>query len=188
MIYDPSERAIPDLLGDWAAIMRELAARGVIRTNNKPLGDIAELIVAAHYGGQRGSFSQAGWDVLTPDGEKVQVKSLREVPGKNRTNFSPIADSDYDFVLLVIFDEDFRVTLGLRLGSSSPQIRRASGSSGGPRSWPPTRRPNPSICPTPRDGLSLRPAEGRARRPTESDHELAARDMGSSATSVRRTK
>lgn len=98
--------------------MRELAAREVIRTNNNPLGDIAELVVAAHYGGERGSFSQAGWDVLTPRGEKVQVKSLREVPGKRRTNFSPISDSDYDFVVLVIFNEDFRVTLGLRLDRS----------------------------------------------------------------------
>lgn len=115
MDYNPSKRTAPQLLGDWAAIMRELAARDVIRTNNNPLGDIAELVVASHFGGERGSFSQAGWDVITPAGEKVQVKSLREVPGKKRTNFSPISDTDYDFVVLVIFDEDFRVTQALRL-------------------------------------------------------------------------
>ena len=95
--------------------MRELAARDVIRTNNNPLGDIAELVVASHFEGERGSFSQAGWDVLTPAGEKVQVKALREVLGKKRTNFSPINDADYDFVVLVIFDEGFRVTRALRL-------------------------------------------------------------------------
>lgn len=115
MTYDPSERTTSQLLGDWAAIMRELADRNVIRTNNNPLGDIAELVVANHVGGERGSFSQAGWDVITPDGEKVQVKALREVPGKKRTNFSPVGDSDYDFVVLVIFDENFRVTQALRL-------------------------------------------------------------------------
>ncbi len=109
--YDPSERNTPQLLGDWAAIMRELADRDVIRTNNNPLGDIAELVVASHFGGKRGSFSQAGWDVITPEGKKVQVKALREVPGKKRTNFSPI----HDFVVLVIFDEHFRVTQALRL-------------------------------------------------------------------------
>ncbi len=94
--------------------MRELAARDVIRTNNNPLGDIAELVVASHFGGKRGSFSQAGWDVITPAGDKVQVKSLREVPGKKRTNFSPISDADYDFVVLVIFNEDFQVTQALQ--------------------------------------------------------------------------
>ncbi len=116
MPYDPSEKQTAELLGDWATIMNELATRDVIRTNNNPLGDIAELVVASHFGGKRGSFSQPGWDVITPDGEKVQVKSLREVPGKRRTNFSPISDDDYDFVVLVIFDESFQVTRGLRLG------------------------------------------------------------------------
>lgn len=113
--YNPSKRTTSQLLGDWAAIMRELAARDVIRTNNNPLGDIAELVVASHFGGERGTFSQAGWDVITPTGEKAQVKSLREVPGKRRSNFSPISDPDYDFVVLVIFDEDFRITKALRL-------------------------------------------------------------------------
>lgn len=34
--------------------------------------------IAAHYGGERGNFSQAGWDVLLPGGERLQVKALRE--------------------------------------------------------------------------------------------------------------
>ena len=35
--------------------MRELRKRDVIRTNNNPIGDIAEAIVHQHYGGERGS-------------------------------------------------------------------------------------------------------------------------------------
>jgi hypothetical protein len=30
-----------------------------VRTYNDPIGDIAEAIVARHYGGVRGSFAQA---------------------------------------------------------------------------------------------------------------------------------
>lgn len=115
MGYDAAGRTTPELLGDWAAIMRELAARDVIRTNNNPVGDIAELIVADHYGGERGSFSQAGWDVKAPDGELIQVKALRRTPGKNRTALSPIRDDEYDSVVVVVFNEDFQVTEGLRL-------------------------------------------------------------------------
>jgi hypothetical protein len=115
MDYQAAVRSTLQLLGDWAAIMRELAARDVIRTNNNPLGDIAELVVADHYGGKRGSFSQPGWDVITPSQELIQVKALREVPGKQRSNFSPINDSNYDSVVLVIFNEDFHVTEGLKL-------------------------------------------------------------------------
>lgn len=86
-----------------------------MRTNNNPVGDIAEAIVAAHYDGERGSFSQAGWDVKTPAGERIQVKSLRQTATGKRSNLSPIRDADYDSVVIVIFDEDFRVTEGLKL-------------------------------------------------------------------------
>jgi hypothetical protein len=64
--YDPTVQTTGQLLENWAAVMRELQTRDVLRTNNNPVGDIAEVIVAAHYGGERGGFSQAGWDVKTP--------------------------------------------------------------------------------------------------------------------------
>ena len=95
--------------------MRQLRAREIIRTNNNPIGDIAEAVVALHYGGQAGSFSQAGWDVLLPDGERLQVKALRVAGARGRRNLSPIRDTDYDAVVVVFFDEDFRVTEGLRI-------------------------------------------------------------------------
>lgn len=108
-------RTTRELLAQWAAIMRELKDRGVVRTQNNPIGDIAEAVVAAHYDGTRGSFSQAAWDVITPSGERLQVKALRRTSGGTRRNLSPIRDSDYDAVVVVIFDEDFRVTEGLRI-------------------------------------------------------------------------
>jgi len=114
-MYDPSTRTTRDLLRDWAAIMRALRERGIIRTNNNPTGDIAEAIVREHYGGVRGGFTQAGWDVRTADGERLQVKALRRTRNGNRRNLSPIRDRDYDAVIVVIFDEDFRVDHALKL-------------------------------------------------------------------------
>lgn len=64
--------------------MRELRRREVVRTQNNPIGDIAEMIVAEHYGGIRGSFPQAGWDVITPEGERLQVKALRQTGARSR--------------------------------------------------------------------------------------------------------
>jgi hypothetical protein len=116
--YDATSRTTPELFEDWAAVMRELRARDVIRTNNNPVGDIAEAIVAAHFDGERGSFSQAGWDVLTADGGRIQVKAIRQTPKYTRTTLSPIRDSEYDSVVVVIFDEDFRVTEGLKVARS----------------------------------------------------------------------
>jgi hypothetical protein len=115
MTYDPASRTTRELLGDWAAIMRALRDREVIRTNNNPIGDIAEAIVHQHYGGERGSFSQAGWDIKTTDGKRLQVKALRRMPSSKRRNLSPIRDQDYDAVVIVIFDENFAVEQGLRV-------------------------------------------------------------------------
>ena len=93
----------------------ELCQRDVIRTNNNPVGDIAEAIVHGHYGGERASFSQAGWDVLTPEGERIQVKAARNTPTNKRTNLSPIRDREYDSVVAVLFDEDFQITDALKV-------------------------------------------------------------------------
>jgi len=110
MGYLPKERSTAELFSDWAAIMTELQVRDVVRTDNSPVGDIAEAIVHAHYGGERGGFSQAGWDVIAPDGVKIQVKGLKITPrGNPSRNLSPIPGQDYDVVVVVIFDHCFRV-------------------------------------------------------------------------------
>jgi len=115
MTYSPSRRTTPELLADWAAVMRELRVRDVVRTNNNPVGDIAEAIVHAYYGGERGGFSQPGWDIKTPDGERIQVKAMRTTATTKRRNVSPIRDTDYDSVVVVVFDEDFQVLEGLKV-------------------------------------------------------------------------
>lgn len=51
MNYDATHKDKRELLSDWVAIMRQLRALGVIRTNNNPIGDIAEAIVRDQYGG-----------------------------------------------------------------------------------------------------------------------------------------
>ncbi|HET7060194.1 MAG TPA: hypothetical protein VFH99_02665 [Candidatus Saccharimonadales bacterium] len=94
--------------------MRQLRALGVIRTNNNPVGDIAEAIVCDHFKGERASFSQKGWDVKTPSGERIQVKSRRETPDSTPTVLSPISEDEYDSVVVVLFDEDFQITEGLK--------------------------------------------------------------------------
>lgn len=76
--------------------MRELRDRGIIRTNNNPVGDIAEAIVAEHYSGTRAPFSQKNWDVRTADGERIEVKGIRQLKGASRrSNVSPIRGAEY---------------------------------------------------------------------------------------------
>jgi len=128
MSYEPSQRTTPQLLEDWAAIMRQLRDRGIIRTNNNPVGDIAEAIVAEHYAGQRAPFGQKNWDVLIATGERIEVKGIRQLKGgSRRSNVSPIRGSDYDSMVIVLLDDDFKVTEGLRIpGRSSRNCSRTT--------------------------------------------------------------
>jgi hypothetical protein len=73
----------------WARSIRELRDRGVVRTFNNPIGDIAEALVVAHYGGERGSFNQKTWDVKTAD-ELLQVKAVRRTGPGALGNLSPV--------------------------------------------------------------------------------------------------
>jgi hypothetical protein len=78
-----------ELLDLWTGSLDELRARCVVRTYNNPIGDIAEAIVARHYGGIRGAFSQSAWDVAV-GGELLQVKACRRATAKTKLGFSPI--------------------------------------------------------------------------------------------------
>jgi hypothetical protein len=115
---DLSKLTTRDLLALWAQALRELRDREVVRTFNNPIGDIAEALVALHYGGERGSFSQASWDVKTSSGELLQVKALRRTGAKTRRNLSPVRSDGYDAVIVVIFTEDLRVERAIRIPQS----------------------------------------------------------------------
>jgi hypothetical protein len=104
-----------EVLALWAQALRELRDREVVRTFNNPIGDIAEALVALRYEGERGSFSQASWDVKTGTGELLQVKALRRTGATTRRNLSPVRSDGYDAVVIVIFTEDLRVEQALRV-------------------------------------------------------------------------
>jgi hypothetical protein len=112
---DLTNMTIRDLLATWAGTLRELRRRGVVRTFNNPIGDIAEELVALHYHGERGSFSQKTWDVRVGT-ELLQVKALRRNQEGKRLNLSPVrSDDGYDAVIVVVFTEGLRLEKAIRI-------------------------------------------------------------------------
>lgn len=104
-----------ELLQVWAQSMRLLRERGVVRTFNSPIGDIAEEMVARHYGGVRGSFDQAAWDVAVGD-ELLQVKACWRAGPASKPGFSPIRHREgYTAVILVVFGADVTVEEAWRI-------------------------------------------------------------------------
>jgi hypothetical protein len=112
---DLARLSVRELLALWASSLRELRERGIVRTFNNPIGDIAEELVAQHYGGERGSFSQKTWDVRIGR-ELLQVKALRRTGVRTRRNLSPIrSDDGYTAVVVVVFTDDLRVDHAVRI-------------------------------------------------------------------------
>lgn len=112
---DLSRVTTRELLSMWAASLRELHRRGVVRTFNNPIGDIAEELVCRHYRGERGTFTQKGWDVRVGE-ELLQVKALRQTGTRTRRNLSAIrSDDGYTAAIIVVFDENLRVLEALRV-------------------------------------------------------------------------
>jgi hypothetical protein len=111
----PPEDSAPDLgsysreelLRLYAKVMRELRERGFVRTGNSPIGDVGEQLVAEFYGVSPIAANTAGYDCITPTGEKIQVKALWKTSPRRR-NLSPIRSEDYDQVAAVIFDPDMQ--------------------------------------------------------------------------------
>lgn len=107
-----------ELLKLQAAIIRELRERGIVRTQNNPLGDYTEWLVAKVLGLELQSNSQAGYDALTSDGIRIQIKGRRVTATNNSRQLSAIRNyeaKDFDELVAVIFDDDYDVIEALRI-------------------------------------------------------------------------
>jgi hypothetical protein len=93
-----------DLFSLYRAILRELKSRGVIRTENAPVGDYAEYLVATALGGQLAPNSEKAWDVLSHDGEKLQVKArvVSDPAEAGQLQLSPFRSFSFDSALIVL--------------------------------------------------------------------------------------
>lgn len=98
--------------------MRELRRRGAIRSENNPTGDLAEALVAKHYGVDLESNSTAGYDLCLSDGTRVQVKGRRRTLRSKPSHYGALRklnEDPFDDLVVVLFDEGFLVESCYRL-------------------------------------------------------------------------
>jgi hypothetical protein len=105
------------VFGRWADIMLELARRDLIWSGKSPLADYAEVLVARYYRVEPLKGTTPGYDLVTPEGRKVQVKSRRYGPGSKPSHFGEFAefeDRRFDDFVGVLFEADFTVRAAYR--------------------------------------------------------------------------
>ncbi|WP_104081982.1 hypothetical protein [Cryobacterium sp. Y11] len=102
---------VGELLDTYSRILDELRNRGLIRTKNAPVGDLAEYAASIAYEGKLEKNSAKSYDLLAGDGRRVQVKVRNVVPTTSQSQtFSAIRSDGYDVCLFVLVTDN-RVTL-----------------------------------------------------------------------------
>ena len=105
-----------ELLQTHSAIIAELRHRSVVRTKNNPVGDYTEWLVCNRLGLRGQGNSQKAFDAVDAKDIRYQIKG--RVSGDNSVQFSPIRNLEqhgFDFVIAVIFNEDYSVRLAVRI-------------------------------------------------------------------------
>ncbi|MEJ5928845.1 hypothetical protein WG915_09515 [Corynebacterium sp. H128] len=126
MLPDVSKLRVKELLQTEAAIVAELRQRGLVRTNNKPLGDIAEQVVLAARGGILEPNSTKSHDVTTPGGHRIQVKAMGRRMGGKKGKFSPFRSFDFDTAVFLVFEsQSFELILAREV--SAKDVEAVSG-------------------------------------------------------------
>lgn len=104
---DLRSSTVSGLLNQYEDALAELKRRKVIRTKNAPLGDLAEKCATYVYGGDLERNSNATFDLMTPNGKRVQIKS-RRLSDTNPLSrrFSGMRSLEFDWCLFLLVDGD----------------------------------------------------------------------------------
>ena len=110
--------ATSDLLLTYSGVMRELRRRGVLRSNNNPVSDIAEWLAAKAFDLTLAVKSEKTFDAVASDGTRYQIKSRRLTPENDSTQLGVVRHLDargFDYLLALYFDEDFILASAYRI-------------------------------------------------------------------------
>lgn len=96
--------------------LAELERRDVIRTRNNPVSEYTEWLVSTRMGMTLAPASTKGYDAITSDGRKVQIKS-RKNNLKNQSMILGIIRNyelnQFDDLIAVIYHHDFSIRYAL---------------------------------------------------------------------------
>jgi hypothetical protein len=109
---DLKNSEVKELLQFQGKITNELIERGVVRTQNNPLGDYTEWLVAKAFNLELAGNSKAGYDALDTDGTKIQIKGRRLTLKNFSRQLSAIRnynEKDFDVLITILFNEVFDV-------------------------------------------------------------------------------
>ena len=123
---DVTGLSVRHLLRLEAAIASELRQRGLVRTNNKPLGDVAEHVVWLARGGLLEPNSTKSHDITTVSGHRIQVKAMANRAAGVAARFSPFRGAGYQTAVFLVFNTAFDIVEAYEVEASRSRRTCAS--------------------------------------------------------------
>ena len=111
-VMDLSKLEIKELLHLQASVISELKAQNVVRTQNNPVGDYTEWLLAKGLKLRLAHNSSSGYDAIDEEGKKYQIKGRRVSQTNQSKQLSALRNydkKDFDYMVAVVFDEHFEV-------------------------------------------------------------------------------
>jgi hypothetical protein len=93
--------------------INDLRALGALRSRGL-VADLDELLAADFYDVELAPPSTPGYDMITADGRRVQVRTLRSTPTNHRTSMGDMKEP-YDTLLAIRLDEDYGPTAAFEI-------------------------------------------------------------------------
>lgn len=92
----------------YGEVVGELHKRGIVRSGNNPIADMAETVVADYFGVEPEPLNRKSYDVKTKNGKRIQVKALRRTKSTRRA-LSALRTLRFDYMAVVIFELDMEL-------------------------------------------------------------------------------
>ena len=105
-----------ELLRRHGEIIAELKRRNVVKTKNNPVGDYTEWLVRGRLELEAADNNTKAFDACDPQRVRYQIKGRSS--NASSVRFSPVrnlAEHGFDFVIAVVFNEDYSVRLALKV-------------------------------------------------------------------------
>jgi hypothetical protein len=113
---DPlTQTSTSQLLALYGTILTLLRERGIVRSENSPVGDYAEYLAARAFGLTLTQNSAIGWDGVDAAGARYQVKGRRITPWNPSRQLSAIRGLEpgqadpFDSLVGILFNGDFTI-------------------------------------------------------------------------------
>lgn len=101
-----------ELLSIYSELMEEFRRRQIIRTNNNPVADYAEIVAVEKLNLRRSGKEEKGFDAADTQDHKYQIKGRRITRHNLSRQLSVIRNLNerlFDYLIAVNFDENFNV-------------------------------------------------------------------------------